>query len=139
MGSKLKSRNAKAGDLHEQIVGMVAEGRTQAQVARALGKSASTVSRVLAEHRQNGGERGAAQDAVDVFVKSLGPELTPDVLARVEGLRALANKLDWTTRATTGTAAMAASSLAREYRSLLDELRQSASFDELREALLARD
>ncbi len=73
---------------------------------------------------------------MDEFVRSLGPELTPEVRARVEGLRALANKLDWTTRATTGTAAMAASSLAREYRSLLDELKQSASFDELREALL---
>jgi transcriptional regulator with XRE-family HTH domain len=96
---------------------MVGEGRTQAQAARALGVSASTVSRVLADRRV-AGEHRAAQDAVDAFVRSLGPELTPDVRVRVEGLRALANKLDWTTRATTGTAAMAASSLAREYRSL---------------------
>jgi len=130
-----ESRN---GDLHARIVGMVEEGRSQAQAARALGVSPSTVSRVLADRREEGAHR-AAQDAVDAFVRSLGPELTADVLARVEGLRALANKLDWTTRATTGTAAMAASSLAREYRSLLDELRQSSSFDELRQALLAGD
>lgn len=128
----VKSRN---GDLHAQIAGMVGEGRTQAQTAKALGVSPSTVSRVLADRREEG-EHRRAQVAVDEFVRSLGPELTPEVRARVEGLRALANKLDWTTRATTGTAAMAASSLAREYRSLLDELKQSASFDELREALL---
>ncbi len=129
----VKSRN---GDLHAQIVAMVGEGRTQAQAARALGVSPSTVSRALADRREAGVHR-ATQDAVDAFVRSLGPELTPDVLARIEGLRAIASKLDWSVRASTGTAAMAASSLAREYRSLLDELRQSASFDELREALLA--
>ena len=125
-------------NLHAQIHALLAKGQTQAQAAKALGVSASTVSRVLADHREEGGHR-AAQDAVDTFVASLGAELAPDILARVEGLRALANKLDWTTRATTGTAAMACSSLAREYRSLLDELRQAASFDELREALLAGD
>jgi len=134
----VKSRNEKPADLHASIVAMVGEGRSQAQAAKALGVSASTVSRVLADRREEDGHR-PAQAAVDVFVRSLGPELTPEVLVRVEGLRALANKLDWTTRATTGTAAMAASSLAREFRSMIDELRQSASFDELREALLAAD
>ncbi|MGA2455591.1 MAG: helix-turn-helix domain-containing protein [Solirubrobacteraceae bacterium] len=129
----VKSRN---GDLHAEIVAMVGEGRTQAQAARALGVSPSTVSRALADRREAGVHR-ATGDAVDAFVRSLGPELTPDVLARVEALRALAAKLDWATRASTGTAAMAAASLAREYRSLLDELRQASSFDELREALLA--
>lgn len=134
MGASAKSR--KPEDLHEQIIGMVSEGRTQAQAARALGVSASTVSRVLADRREEG-EHRATQNAVDQFIKSLGPELDPATLARVEGLRALANKIDWTTRASTGTAAMAASSLLREYRSLLDELKQSTSFDALREALLA--
>ena len=130
----MKSQN----DLHAKIALLLEEGFSQAQAAKELGVSASTVSRVLADHRSNDGHR-PAQDAVDVFVASLGAELTPDVLARVEGLRALACKLDWVTGATTGTAAMAASSLAREYRSLLDELRRTASFDELREALLADD
>jgi transcriptional regulator with XRE-family HTH domain len=131
----VESRN---GDLHTQIVALVGEGRTQAQAARALGVSASTVSRVLADRRSEG-EHRAVQDSVDAFVRSLGPELTAETQARVAGLRALASKLDWATRATTGTAAIAASSLAREYRSLLDELRQSTSFDELREALLAAE
>jgi DNA-binding LacI/PurR family transcriptional regulator len=135
MAASAESRQGN-GDLHAQIVAMVGEGRSQAQAARALGVSASTVSRILADRREEGAHR-ATREAVDAFVRSLGPELTPDVLARVEGLRVLAAKLDWATRATTGTAAMAASSLAREYRSLLDELQQSASFDELREALLA--
>lgn len=135
----MKSRNGAAPeDLHAQIVELLAGGRSQAQAAKSLGVSASTVSRTLADRRLVDGNR-PAQDAVDAFVRSLGADLAPDVLARVEGLRALANKLDWATRATTGTAAMAASSLAREYRSLLDELRQSASFDELRKALLAGD
>jgi DNA-binding LacI/PurR family transcriptional regulator len=132
----VKSRNAE--ELHGQILALLAEGSSQAQAAKALGVSSSTVSRVLADRHEDGVHR-AAQDAVDAFVASLGRELTPDVLARVEALRALASKLDWTTRATTGTAAMAASSLAREYRSLLDELKQGASFDELRAALLAAD
>jgi DNA-binding LacI/PurR family transcriptional regulator len=136
MGSKRQRREIAQPDRHGEILRMVGEGRTQAQAARALGVSPSTVSRVLADRREEGKHR-ATQDAVDVFVKSLGPELTPEVLARVEGLRVLAAKLDWATRATTGTAAMAASSLAKEYRSLIDELKQAASLDELREALLA--
>lgn len=127
----VKSRNA-------EIIELVGGGRSQAEAAHALGVSASTVSRVIADHRTEG-EHRATREAVDAFVASLGPELAPDVLARVAALEALAAKLDWTTAATTGTAAMAASSLAREYRSLLDELRQSASFDQLREALLAAD
>jgi hypothetical protein len=109
---------------------------TQKQAAGELGVSESTVSRTLADRLDIGGS-GPAQSAVDLFVASLGASLAPDVAARVEALRALAAKLDWTRRATTGTAAMAASSLAKEFRSLLDELRQSTSFDELREALLA--
>ena len=128
----------KSRDKHAEIIALLADGMTQVEAARELGVSTSTVSRILADQREEG-DHGAALDAVDAFVASLGPELTPDVLARVEALRALAAKLDWTTRATTGTAAMAASSLAREYRSLLDELKQSASFDELRAALLAAD
>jgi transcriptional regulator with XRE-family HTH domain len=117
---------------------LLAEGLNQNQVAKRLGTSPSTISRLLADHRDDDGYR-PAQDAVDAFVRSLGPELAPDVAARVEALRGLARKLDWTGRANTGTAAMAASSLAREYRNLLDELRVSSSFDELREALLASD
>lgn len=128
----------KSRDKHAEITAILAQGRSQVEAARELGISTSTVSRILADQREEG-EHRAAQEAVDAFVASLGPELTPDVLARVAALRALAAKLDWTTRATTGTAAMAASSLAREYRSLLDELKQSASFDELRAALLAAD
>lgn len=129
-----KSRDA--AELYAQLVALVGEGRTQAQAARALGVSASTASRIMADHRSDDGHR-PARDAVDAFVASLGPELTPDVQARIEPLRTLAAKLDWACTAKTGTAAMAAASLAREYRSLLDELKQSASFDELREALLA--
>lgn len=123
-------------DRHTRILALLGEGLTQAEVAKRLKVSPSTVSRALANHQDTEGHR-PAQDAVNEFVRSLGDALTPDVLARVEGLRALARKLDWTGRANTGTAAMAASSLAREYRSLLDELRREASFDELRAALLA--
>ena len=125
-------------EIHPQILALLAEGRSQLEAARALGVSTSTVSRILADRRQ-GDVHGPALIAVDAFVTSLGPELTPDVAARVEALRALAAKLDWSTAATTGTAAMAAASLAKEFRSLLDELKASTSFDELREALLAPD
>ena len=120
---------------YEQIQALLSEGLTQTQIAEQLGSSTSTVSRIVSEHV---GDQ-PAQAAVDAFVRSLGPALTPDVLARVEGLRAIARKLDWTGQARTGAAAMAASSLAKEFRVLLDELRRSASFDELREALLADD
>ena len=82
--------------------------------------SASTVSRTLTDHRSDDGNH-PAQDAVDVFVESLGAKLEPSTLARVEALRALAAKLDWSRQVGTGTAAMAASSLAKEFRSLLDE------------------
>ena len=102
--------------------------------------SASTVSRVLADHRDAvGGSPGPAQEAVDAFVRSLGAELAPDVAARVEALRSLARKLDWASQASTGTAAMAAAQLSKEFRALVDELQQVASFDELRAALLADD
>jgi transcriptional regulator with XRE-family HTH domain len=131
----MKSRNS---DRHNQIAALLSEGLTQKQVAKQLGLSPSTVSRVLADHRVDDGHH-PAMDSVDAFVKSLGVALAPDVLARVEALRALAAKLDWASTAQTGTAAMAASSLAKEYRNLLDELRSSASFDELREALLRDD
>lgn len=70
-------------------------------------------------------------------MRSLGSELAPDIAPRVEALRGLAAKIDWSTGANTGTAALAVASLTKEFRALLDELRQSASFDELREALLA--
>jgi transcriptional regulator with XRE-family HTH domain len=135
---KSRNRNGAPRDLHARIRAELAKGKTQKQAAKTVGVSPSTVGRTLANHRVEDGHR-PAQDAVDVFVASLGAELAPDVAARVEALRGLARKLDWTGQAKTGTAAMAASSLAREYRSLLDELRQSASFDELREELLARD
>lgn len=136
----MKSRNLEPRDaaLVDRVRALLAEGLTQKAAAKRLGVSASTVSRALAENRTEEGHR-PAQDAVDAFVASLGAEIAPDVAARIEALRALAAKLDWTGRASTGTAAMAASSLAREYRSLLDELKRSASFDELREALLAGD
>lgn len=130
----MKSRNAK--NLLGQIQALQAKGLSQKNVAARLGVSASTVSRVLADRRDEDGFR-PAQDAVDAFVASLGPKLAPDVSARVEALRSIARKLDWTGRAHTGTAAMACSSLAKEFRNLLDELKRSASIDELREALLA--
>jgi transcriptional regulator with XRE-family HTH domain len=123
-------------DAHAKLRALLREGLTQAQAAERLGVSASTVSRALAEDWDSDAFR-PAQAAVDVFVASLGDELAPDVAARVEALRGLARKLDWTGQATTGTAAMAAASLAKEYRALLDELQRVASFDELRAALLA--
>ena len=113
----------------------MSEGLSQVQVSKRLGVSTSTVSRALAGNRGQDGHR-AAQDAVDAFVRSLGSDPAPEVLARVEALRGLATKIDWASGANTGAAAMAVSSLTKEYRSLLDELRTSASFDELRRALL---
>jgi hypothetical protein len=107
-------------------------------VAGRLGVSASTVSRILADHRDAvAGSPGPAQGAVDVFVGSLGSPLAPDVAARVEALRSLAAKLDWARAASTGTAAMAAAQISKEYRALVDELQQVRGFDELRAALLA--
>ena len=129
----MKSRK---GDLHPQVAALIGEGRTQAQAARALGISPSTVSRILADHRVDDGN-GPTREAVDVFVRSLGPELTAETRARVEALRVLAAKLDWARTATSATAAMAAPGCAKEFRQLLDELKASTSFDELREALLA--
>lgn len=126
-------------DAHAQIGALLTDGLTQKEVAERLGVAPSTVSRVLANARRSGGEGTPAMDAVNAFVDSLGDELAPDVAARVEALRALAAKLDWSRTATTGTAAMAAASLAKEYRQLLDELQRVASFDALREALLAPD
>jgi len=124
-------------DAHAKIERLLGEGLTQREVAERLGVSPSTVSRILADARRVGEDATPAMDAVNVFVGSLGDELAPDVAARVEALRALAAKLDWSRTATSGTAAMAAASLAKEYRQLLDELRRVASFDELRAALLA--
>jgi hypothetical protein len=124
-------------DLVTRIRALLDGGLTQKAAAERLGVSPSTVSRVLAEQRRADVPCRPAQDAVDRFVASLGTGLAPDVAARVEALRSIARKLDWTGVATTGTAAMAASSLAKEFRNLLDELRQAASFDELKQALLA--
>jgi len=124
-------------DANEKIRALLAEGLTQKQAAERLGVSASTVSRVLADHRDVEGLRPAG-DAVDAFVCSLG-SLSPDTAARVEALRTIARKLDWASGASTGTAAMAAAQLAKEFRALLDELTQVAEFDELRLALLADD
>ena len=135
----MKSRNGKVpDDLYAQVTALLAQGKSQAQAAEALGVSASTVSRTLANHREDDGHR-PAMDAVDGFVASLGADLAPDVRPRVEALRGLACKIDWASGASTGTAALAVASLTKEFRALLDELRQSASFDELREALLAGD
>jgi len=120
------------------IVALKAEGRSQKQIAAQLGVSESTVTRTLQDHQAGSGLR-PAQDAVDVFVQSLGAELAPDVAARVEALGTLAAKLDWARSASTGTAAMAAAGVAKEFRQLLDELQAVSSFDELRLALLAGD
>jgi transcriptional regulator with XRE-family HTH domain len=124
-------------DLHAQITALIAGGSSQKAAAKRLGVSESTVSRVLAEHRGDGGPTPAA-DAVDAFAASLAV-LEPADEARLEALRSLARKLDWSSGASTGSAALAVPALTREFRSLLDELRRSASFDELREALLAGD
>ena len=132
----IRRQNGAHPDLFARVSALLAGGLSQKEAAERVGVSASTVSRLLADHRGDESHR-PAQDAVDAFVVSLGDDLDPDVAARVEALRALAVKLDWTGRANTGTAAMAASSLAKEFRSLLDELQRTASFDELKEALLA--
>lgn len=133
----MKSRNGTVPrDLHAEIVELIAKGKSQAQAAKDLGVSPSTVSRNLADHRESNGHQ-PAMAAVDAFVQSLGVELAPDIAPRVEALRGLATKIDWASGANTGTAALAVASLTKEFRALLDELRQSASFDELREALLA--
>jgi predicted transcriptional regulator len=124
-------------DTYEKIQELLAEGLSQVEVAERLGVSTSTVSRQLANHRADNGFRDA-QDAVDTFIASLG-DTDPDVRARAEVLRSLARKLDWASQANTGTAAMAAANLAKEFRALVDELKQVASFDELRRALLADD
>ena len=75
-----------AENLHAQIKALLAKGQTQAQAAKQLGVSASTVSRTLTDHRGDDGNH-PAQDAVDVFVESLGAKLAPATLARVEALQ----------------------------------------------------
>jgi transcriptional regulator with XRE-family HTH domain len=125
-------------DRHRQIAALLSEGLTQAQIAKRLRVSPSTVSRVLAEHRPDARTQPAMK-MVDRFVHSLGPGLAPDVAARCEALRVTAAKLDWSRDANTGTAAMAAPQLAREFDRLLEQLKRSASFDELKAALLAED
>jgi transcriptional regulator with XRE-family HTH domain len=125
-------------DRHRQITALLSEGLTQAQIAKRLRVSPSTVSRVLANHRADDSTQPAMK-VVDRFVASLGPDLEPDVAARCEALRVTAAKLDWSRTANTGTAAMAAPQLAREFDRLLEQLKRSASFDELKAALLAGD
>jgi len=120
----------------ERVLALRGEGLTQEAIAAQLGISRSAVRRVLAAESDSAPR--PAMDAVEEFVLSLGV-LSPEVAARVAALRSLAAKLDWAQSAQTGAAAMAAASLTKEYRNLLDELRQSASWDELREALLAGD
>jgi transcriptional regulator with XRE-family HTH domain len=120
------------------VLALQAAGLNQKQIAAELGVSESTVSRTLQDH-QAGNDLRPAQAAVDAFVESLGVELAPAVAARVEALRTLAAKLDWAHSASTGTAAMAAAGVAKEFRALLDELQAVSSFDELRAALLAGD
>jgi predicted XRE-type DNA-binding protein len=128
----MKSRD----DLHAKITVLLSEGFSQADAAKQLGVSTSTVSRVLAEHYDADGHR-QMQDAVDAFITSLGLDLSPDVRARVALLRNTAEQLDRAAASGTGTAMMATAALNKDYCSLVDELRQSASLDELREALLA--
>jgi hypothetical protein len=126
-------------EMFRQITALLADGVTsQKEAAAVLGVSESTVSRTLADHQRVEGHR-PAQDAVDRFAESLGTSLAPDVAAKLEALRAIARKLDWSGSARTGTAAMAASSLSKEFRVLLDDLGRTSSFDELRAALLAGD
>jgi predicted transcriptional regulator len=88
-------------ELHPRITALLSEGLTQSQAAKQLGVSKTTVSRVLAEHHA---EHRPAQEAVDVFVASLGSTLAPEVLARVEALRGLACKIDWASGAISATA-----------------------------------
>jgi transcriptional regulator with XRE-family HTH domain len=111
------------------------EGLSQRDIADRLGVNASTVSRALAADLDRQAER-----AVDRLVESLG-ELDADRLARVEALRTLAAKLDWARQAGTGSAAMAAASIAREFRSLLDELRpgQTERWDAITRLLSGAD
>jgi transcriptional regulator with XRE-family HTH domain len=120
----------------ERVEALLSEGFSQAQVAQQLGVHPSTVSRALADFHDADGQ-GRTQDAVDMFVESLGSGLAPDVVARVAALYNIAGQLDWASGAGTGTAAMATAALNVQFCSLLDELKQSASLDELREALLA--
>jgi transcriptional regulator with XRE-family HTH domain len=118
----------------DAIRALHAEGLTGREIAKELGISASTVSRALAS------EQGRpAENAVDALVVSLG-ELDPDRLARVEALRALSRKLDWSGSASTGSAALATAALVREFRLTLDELKpgQAERWDMVT-ALLAGD
>ena len=98
----MKSRD----DLYAKITVLLSEGFTQADAAKQLGVSTSTVSRVLAEHYDMDGHR-QMEDAVEAFVGSLGLDLTPDVQARVALLRNTAQQLDRAAASGTGTAMMA--------------------------------
>lgn len=120
----------------ERVRELLDAGLSQKDVAERLGMAESTVSRMVNRERQTAASDGAALQAVERIALELG-SMTPDQEARVEAARGLARKIDWTAQANTGAAAMAAASLVREFRSLLDELRAASSFDELREALLA--
>lgn len=99
------------------IRALLSEGLSQRQVAERFGVSPSTISRALAADQAR-----PAEHAVDALVESLG-ELDPDRLVRVEALRAIARKLDWSGTASTGSAALATASLVREFRGALDELK----------------
>jgi hypothetical protein len=123
-------------DSHQRIRTLLEEGLPQTEIVKRLKVSKSAVSRVAIAMRN---EHRDARAVVDRFVRSLGPRLEPDVAARCEALRVCAAKLDWTRAANTGTAAMAAPQLAREFDRLLEQLKRSASFDELKAALLAGD
>ena len=75
---------------------------------------------------------------VEAIADTLG-EMTAEVAAHVGVARTLAKNLDWAEQATTGVAAMACASLARQYLEILYNPKQSSGWDELRDALIGAD
>lgn len=95
-------------------LGLAADGVSQSEIARLLGVSQPTVSRMLAGAQADAATTpGAMTQAVDRLVASLG-DLDPEAALRAQALRVTAQKFDWASAASTGAAAAATASLMRE-------------------------
>jgi hypothetical protein len=121
-------------DSHRRIRTLLEEGLPQTEIVKRLKVSKSTVSRVAIAMR---GEHRDARAVIDDFVRSPGASLESDVAARCEALRVCSGKLVWSCSPNTDTAPMAAPQLARQFDRLLEELKRSAPFEDLTDALLA--